>query len=185
MSSESSSSFHIFLIGDISTKIISNKLPSKHDVLRVLFFNLRQAKLKLKESCILAVKEVLIFWEKAGLSTQNEYRCFGKLETLYQEWRNVCRNFGRPFNKTKEDNFKQELDDLFDIAHTNALDTKHVDEGRRNFLINQRKKGRPGYICDVKPVEEINREDKQRNEPISQNTNHSATGKLRLNLNSI
>lgn len=42
-------------------------------------------------------------------------------------------------------NFKNKLNDLCDIAHSNALELIADEEGKK-FLMNQRKKGRVGSI---------------------------------------
>lgn len=48
--------------------------------------------------------------------------------------------------QAKEIAFSSKLDDLFDIAHANALDMITIDEDRA-FLIAQREKGRRGYMA--------------------------------------
>lgn len=59
----------VFLIGDYHHQITGNKLPSNGDVLRVLFFNIREVYRheveKLHPSAVLVVSEVLAFWSKA------------------------------------------------------------------------------------------------------------------------
>lgn len=58
----------VFLIGDVDVQITGNKLPTKLQVLKVLFFHLRCLN---RESSSLneVIKEVLIFWSKAGIPT--------------------------------------------------------------------------------------------------------------------
>jgi hypothetical protein len=82
----------IFLIGSFTSQIIGNKLPSKKEVLKVFFFNLRQVKLNVQDSARLAVREMFVFWEKARVPTQSEKNCIPKLKKLYEEWRNIQRN---------------------------------------------------------------------------------------------
>lgn len=50
--------------------------------------------------------------------------------------------------KKKENVFLDKLDDLFDIAHQNALDQITIEEGRL-FLSKQREKGRPGSMLGI------------------------------------
>jgi len=47
--------------------------------------------------------------------------------------------------KRRETSFLYMLDDLFDIAHANALDLIQIQEDKE-FLISQRQKGRPGSM---------------------------------------
>jgi hypothetical protein len=42
--------------------------------------------------------------------------------------------------------FVSKLNDLFDIAHVNALQLISLEEDKQ-FVINQRKRGRPGSMC--------------------------------------
>lgn len=44
--------------------------------------------------------------------------------------------------------FDNEVDNLSDIAHGNALDMIHIDENKL-FLLSQRKKGRPGCMLGI------------------------------------
>lgn len=91
MSQESSENHNIYLIGNISTQIYGDKLPSKLQVLRVLFFNIRELKLTLDDSAKLVIKEVAVFWEKARLPIQYNSRCVEKVKKLYQDWRDLQR----------------------------------------------------------------------------------------------
>ena len=95
-------------------------------------------KLTLRESARLALQEVIVFWEKARIST-SEIR---KSEA----------------HKKKEANFKSMLEDLFDIAHATALENITIEEDKQ-FLMNQRLKGRQGFMFGVN-FKEIIRERK-------------------------
>lgn len=141
---------NIFLIGDIDTQIYGNKLPSKLQVLRVLFFNLRHLKLALNDSSSLVVKEVSVFWEKARLPIQQLCRCEKKLKDLYETWRNLQKSAGKPYNLQKERHFCSTLNDLFDIGHGNI--NEMIDDTTRQFLMNQRQSGRVGYIGDIETI---------------------------------
>lgn len=140
----------IFLIGSYSSQIVGSKLPSKGQVLKVLFFNLRQVKLDITESARLAVREVILFWEKARIPTQAEKNCIPKLKKLYDEWRGLQKSSSKnsDIQNEKEQKFVDQLDDLFDIAHENALSLIKIEEDRE-FLNQQRQKGRPGYMCGI------------------------------------
>lgn len=117
----------ISLIGHYSSQIIGSKLPSKRQVLKVLFFNLRVVKLDLQDSARLTIRETTVFWEKARIPTQSEKNCIPKLKRLYEEWRSIQKYCSRPIEKKsptqkeKESIFIDELEDLFDIAAENAL----------------------------------------------------------------
>lgn len=91
----------IYLLGHYSHNITGSKLPSNKQVLSVLFFNLRVVKLTLRESARLVLQEVMIFWEKARIPTQEMRNCIPKLETMYQEWRQLQKHVGR-LSKTEK-----------------------------------------------------------------------------------
>lgn len=148
----------IYLLGYYSHDISGSKLPSNKQVLSVLFFNIRVVKLTLRESARLALQEVMVFWEKARIPTQEIKNCIPKLETLYQEWRQLQKNArrSRESDKKKEADFKLKLEDLFDIAHANVLDLISIEEDKQ-FLINQRLKGRPGFMYGI-DYEQLERE---------------------------
>lgn len=48
----------------------------------------------------------------------------------------------------KEKQFTDQLEDLFDIAHANAMQMISLEEDK-SFLTLQRQKGRPGYLSGV------------------------------------
>lgn len=158
---------NIYLLGDFETQIYGNKLPSKGQVLRVLFFNIRVVKLSIRESAKLVVREAKVFWDKARLPIQKESRCIDKLLSLHQEWADLQKHKTRLTNLRKEEDFSSRLPNLFDIAHGNIVE--NVDETRRTFLENQRRDGRVGYINDVEGLfERMEREEKQRNDILAE-----------------
>ena len=140
----------IYLLGNYESTITGSKLHSVKQVLSVLFFNLRVVKLNLRESATLAVQEAIIFWEKSRIPTRDVKHCISKLEALYDEWRQIQKHAGRTTSShmEKESAFQSKLDDLFDIAHADAMERINLEEDKQ-FLINQRLKGRPGYICGI------------------------------------
>lgn len=140
----------IYLIGYMSHQITGCKLPSNRQVLSSLFFNMREVKLDKRQSAKLTITEVLIFWDKARIPVRHLKDCITKLEKLYDEWRNLQKHSKRTSktHKNKEHIFESTLDDLFDIAHQNALETMKIDEDKQ-FLTMQRQKGRPGAMAGV------------------------------------
>ena len=140
----------VYLIGNYSPQIVGSKLPSIKQVLSVLFFNLREVKLSVRESSKLVIEEVTIFWNKARIPTRDVQHCIKKVEVLYQTWAGLQKNWKRRTESQlrKEENFVHEFDNLFDIAHQNALQYMNITEDKE-FLINQRKKGREGYMYGI------------------------------------
>lgn len=140
----------IFLIGYENNQILGAKLPSNRQVLSVLFYNMRNVYLKLHESARLVIKEVGIFWEKSSIPMRQECRAISKLEQLYDKWRNLEKNQARgsKVQRQNEKSFVDTLDDLFDIAHGDAMELIKSEETKQ-FLIAQRQTGRDGCLMGV------------------------------------
>ena len=150
------------LIGNITNQIIGAKLPSNRQVLSVLFFNIRTVKLSIKESATLVVKEVLIFWEKGRIPTKRIDHCVEKVISLHKEWQDLQKRLNRESDveARKRKEFLDKLDDLFDIAHENALNIIKIEEDKQ-FLLMQRKKGRPGSMAGTDRKFKVSAERKQ------------------------
>lgn len=114
---------NVYLLGNECSQITGSKLPSIKQALLVFFYNLRVVKLNIRESARLAVREIEIFWDKARIPIQESQHCITKLEKLYSEWRLIQKNSNKRTESQikKEELFMSKSDDLFDIAHANAL----------------------------------------------------------------
>ena len=101
-----------------------------------------------QQACAATVKQVLPFWNKARIPTREDYHCRAKVEKLFEEWRLLKKNEKRrsATQARKEDNFKDCFDNLFDIAHAQALTMIKIDEDKE-FLLAKRDKGRRGSIA--------------------------------------
>lgn len=145
-----SSKKEIFLIGDVKHQITGSKLPSNGQVLGVLFYNIREVNLSVNESANLTIRECIIYWEKARIPTKSLPNCVKKLISLYQVWRDLQKNAKKTqevFEQRRQE-FLSNLDNLFDIAHADALQLIKINEDRI-FLEHQRKPGRPGHLAGV------------------------------------
>lgn len=73
-----------------------------------------------------------------------------KIHKKYEQYRTLQKTKSRRDQNqiSKETSFKESLDDLFDIAHDNAMKMITIAEDRA-FLQAQREKGRRGYIGGV------------------------------------
>lgn len=140
----------IFLIGVMQEGIEGNKLPSVRQVLQVFFYELRSEKGTVRSSATRAIRLAEEFWQKARIPTKRTQKSIEKLEEIYRHWEKIVKNRTRrtPAQVEKEKLFDESLDDLFDIAHNDALKLITIEEDKQ-FLINQRKKGRIGYMTSV------------------------------------
>lgn len=148
----------IFLVGHMKHQITGSKLPSNGDCLKVLFYNMRVTKLNLAASARLVIDECIIFWEKARIPTRDRHKCKEKLIKLHVDWRQLLKNKNKDSEhfREKENNFVEMLENLFDIAHQNALQMIRINEDKQ-FLLKQREKGRPGSMLGI-DMKETNKE---------------------------
>lgn len=139
----------LYLIHHTEYQILGAKLPSNQQVLAVFLHN-RQLGFSIEDSAILVVREIEIFWSKARIPTSYSSYCRIKVIKLHEEWLKLKK--GTYTHKSskhdhKEKEFKDKLDDLFDIAHSNALNVLKGDA--KEFLLSQRKKGRVGSLAGI------------------------------------
>lgn len=141
----------VFLIGNYQPQIIGGKLPSNGDVLRVLFYNMREVGLhNFRDSAKLVIEEVMTFWNKARIPTKHFWDSVNKLETLYERLRKLQKSKHKPSQKVQDDQkeFLGQLDNLFDISHENAIDLIKIKDDK-DFLKAQQKPGREGFMHGV------------------------------------
>lgn len=141
----------IDLIGSTMHQITGAKLPSIRQVLQVFFHNMRIVNLTARESAKLTVNAVLIYWQQARIPTQLENKCIDKVVKLHEQWKNIRKRVAserKGAKKALEEEFVGALDDLFDIAHANALSIMRIEEDIE-FLKLQRQKGRPGCMAGI------------------------------------
>ena len=92
-----------------------------------------------QEASTLTVDKVLTFWLKANIPTRERKHCISQVKKLFEEWRlKKKKENRRSANQiAKEDQFKAPFDDLFDVAHKDALILMTIPEDRE-FLLAQR-----------------------------------------------
>ncbi|XP_033339383.2 uncharacterized protein LOC117227936 [Megalopta genalis] len=124
----------LYILGHNENQETVTKLPLKGQVLRFLLYNLKKRMLDLEVSAQLVVEEVEVLWKKAGIPVQESSHSINKLKILYQEWEMIRKYCKR---KKPEQQFLGDLNDLFDIAHDDAL--RIISRQERKFLMNQRR----------------------------------------------
>lgn len=140
----------IYLIGEMKNQILGSKLPSQRECLSVLFYNMRVVKMNLSDAANLVMDECLIFWKKARIPTKDKSDCVKKIKKLYETWRKLeksCKRLSET-QKSKEKLFEKNMNNLFDIAHINALNLISIEEDKE-FLIAQRKTNRVGSMIGI------------------------------------
>lgn len=139
---------------DIETRpdFVGDKLPSKLEVLQYLFHCTKNEKMNLYDSAVSAVEKVSNIWNNVGIPIRRSDHNLEKLKALYKELRSYQKCSAKMSKNMAEkfDVFRSGLENLFDIAHADAL--KQMDVARQGFLQNQRQTGRIGSILDLMEV---------------------------------
>ncbi|GBO04693.1 hypothetical protein AVEN_19393-1 [Araneus ventricosus] len=87
--------------------------------------------------------------ELENASSNSLPNCVRKLVNVYQVWRDLQKNAKKlkgVFKQRQE--LESNLDNLFDIAHADALQLMKIEHDRM-FLERQREPGRPGHLSGV------------------------------------
>ena len=121
--------------------IQTGKLPSNGEVLRRLeYIKIHDGK-SIRESAGIVARELLPFWERACIATRHLPDIIDKVETTHTSYIKLKKNKNRR-SKTQiehEKAFTTSLDNLFDIAHADALETANAED--QAFLKAQREPG--------------------------------------------
>lgn len=170
------STTNIFLVGNECSQILGSKLPSNKQALCAFFHNHRTVKLSVRESAALVIQEISVFWAKARIPVQLKQRCILKVEKLHQEWKALLKSKGKTNQKCRDNEiaFMENLDNVFDIAHSNALGMMTIEMDKQ-FLESQRQKGRPGCMLgdDVVLNRKENRKAQREMDAESRKQKHS------------
>ena len=143
----------VWLVGFPTQELPGNKLPSWGEVLRRYFKLHRDNNLDVRNAVTQVVREAVAIWEKARIPTAEERNIITKLERKVEEYRSILKGKTRrsAAQITKEEEFRSSLNNLFDIAHIDALQLIKIPEDRE-FLIAQQEPGRRGFMVGVDKV---------------------------------
>ena len=149
ISTSTRSKQEVYLLGSALEDLYGSKLPSIGDVLRLYATKLKVAKTK-HEAAVSVIKDVQMFWEKARIPMRRSDHAVAQLEVLVQRWEGLKKNKARrtATQIANEEEFKEAFNDLFDVAHQEALQLIKIEEDKQ-FLLAQREKGRQGVMAGV------------------------------------
>jgi hypothetical protein len=139
-----------WLVGTPIKEITGNKLPSNKQVLsRFIDLHIND-KRTIGDSAKMTASELLQFWEKASIPAQKDFNIINKIKKLYNSYISLKKNSKRDSNpqKIKRKQFEKNLNNLFDVAHANALNLITIPEDKL-FLLAQREEGRRGTLGSV------------------------------------
>ncbi|KAK2706392.1 hypothetical protein QYM36_016436 [Artemia franciscana] len=140
----------LYLIGSSVSELRGSKLPSLRMALGFFLHLHLELNETIRHSSAAAVTELAKFWRKARIPMRDHQNCQTKLEQAFEEWRLLKKNKARKSStqQAREAAFVSRLEDLFDIAHADALNTMSIQEDK-DFLLAQREKGRRGSMVSV------------------------------------
>lgn len=147
MSYKNSKNRGIYLIGTTNETLTGAKLPSNRQILgRFLHLHLKD-NISIQKSAHITTNELLDFWNKARIPTKQNYNIVNQIKKLHLKWIGIKKNANRQTETQviKMNNFVNNLDDLFDVAHANAMNLIKLQEDKE-FLKAQREKGRRGSM---------------------------------------
>ena len=129
----------LHLIGEPCEEFNGRNLPTVRDVLKVYFHQHKVLAVSQKEAINVVMQKVCEIWNKARVPTAENRNIVRKLENILDHYRNICRNKGRKTvsQHDKESEYEKSIDQLFDIAHCDAVNLMSIEEDKQ-FLIDQR-----------------------------------------------
>ena len=140
----------LYLLGSYIDDITGAKLPSNKQALGY-FLNLhREENHTIRKAATRTIEKIFVFWQKASIPVKQKQNAISKLEKYFQKWQNLQKHKSRNTDTQKghEESFKESLDDLFDVAHAQALNNM-TNEQDKKFLLTQREKGRRGCMAEL------------------------------------
>lgn len=143
----------VWLVGKTSATLKQTKLPSKQEVLCLFFHYKSEKNMTVRSSAEQTAIEVMSIWDMVKVPTQLKKHVINKIESLFNEWKNLKKNKENKKKrsealKEKEMVWQKNLEGLLDIAHANALNMIRIQD-YKDFLLNQRLPGRPGTIGNI------------------------------------
>ncbi|KAK2721327.1 hypothetical protein QYM36_003567 [Artemia franciscana] len=140
----------LYLIGSSVSELRGSKLPSLRMALGFFLHLHLELNETIRHSSAAAVTKLAKFWRKARIPMRDHQNCQTKLEQAFEEWRLLKKNKARKSStqQAREAAFVSRLEDLFDIAHADALNMMSIQEDK-DFLLAQREKGRRGSMVGV------------------------------------
>lgn len=106
-----------YLIGQASSKITGENLPTLREMLKILLFYHYESKLSVHESASEAVKQAEVLWVKHNIKLKSIENCTRNLEKAFNDWKSIEKNklSGTEVQRKKRADFTTRLDDEFDM----------------------------------------------------------------------
>ncbi|CAD6222134.1 GSCOCG00000748001-RA-CDS [Cotesia congregata] len=130
-----------YLIGFEIKKINNNRLPSYRDVLSLFMFKHMSLKMTIRNSSASVISETNAVWAKFMIPTMRPQHSIKKLEKFYAKYKDLKKGRSREKKSKAQQkhvqNFKEKLDQLFDISNSTAV--KNLPKELQQFLVERQK----------------------------------------------
>ena len=136
------------------------KVPSNKQALGYFLYLHREKNFAIRKAANLAIKKIFVFWQRASIPVKQKQNAITKLEKYFQKWQSLQKHKLRDSDNQRQqvEAFKECLDNLFDVAHAQALHMITNEEDKK-FLLAQREKGRRCCMAelDVTTIRKVKR----------------------------
>lgn len=113
-----------------------NKLPCRRQVLQV-FYHLHNEEKTICEAATGAVGTAFPFWDKTRIPVSLKKQLTKKLEVLFSSQRSLRKGKQRSLQSSARGrDFKDDLDDLLDMGHQEALHLITIKEDKQFLLVH-------------------------------------------------
>ena len=122
-----------WLVGPRISEILGAKFPTTRKVMQ-RFYHLHITESKtLREASKVVAQEVLEFWNRGCIPTIKYDQIYGKIEKYHSIRKNLIKSKHKttPTHKKQRKDFEAVLDDVFVIAHAQALSKITIDEDKK------------------------------------------------------
>ena len=110
----------------------------------------RERNFTIRKAANLTITKIFVFWQRASIPVKQKQNAITKLEKYFQKWQSLQKRKLRNSDnqRQQEEAFKECLDNLFDVAHAQALHMMTSEEDKK-FLLAKREKGRRGCMAEL------------------------------------
>jgi len=140
----------VWLLGKPDRDIVGSGLPTNGAVLRNFMYHHQEEGLTVVDSASMTIDAALVVWAKARIPTQRKDSAIRKLRKLFDQYNKLkdSRLLQSEPARMKEEQFKCDLDELFDISTKDALSVMNNEEDKA-FLLMQREDTSSSSMCGI------------------------------------
>ena len=126
----------LYLLDSYVDKINGAKLPSNKQALGYFLYLYCEKNFTIRKAANLTIEKIFVFWQRASIPVKQKQNALIKLEKYFQKWQSLQKHKLRDSDnqRQQEEAFKECLDNLFDVAHAQALHVMTNEEDKKFLL---------------------------------------------------